>query len=258
MKFYIDGAEIKTVTEGAEITGGFDLPSRTALFSYVYNNESYMKFEYKVKVGSHVVIKNDNDNKIFTGKVTEITYFKDKNLIKIQAQDMFYELVKRKIKGRYKGTFISILKDFMNKYKITSSIITKITTVLQKEINILSLGKLSVYDIVLVAARKIFGKEIKLYLDGESRIHVLIPRFLDPAANFSIGKNIIDVDFSANEKNNFSSLTVNGDENVVSGSVVSIEDENGNKGIFIVQKDRHIYGNIYKTVLTVKERKLIS
>ena len=257
MKFYIDGIEIKTVTEGAEITGGLDLPSRSALFSYVYNNEEYMKFKYKAKVGSHVIIKNDSDKKIFTGKVTEINYFKDKNLIKIQAQDMFYELIKIKIKGRYKGTLASILKDFMNKYKITSSIITKITTVLQKELNILSLGKLSVYDIILIAARKIFGKEVKLYLDGDSGIHVLIPRLLDPAANFSIGKNIIDADFSANEKNNFSSLTVNGDENIVSGSVISIEDENGNKGTFIVQKDRHIYGNIYKTVLNVKERRLI-
>lgn len=253
MKFYIDNTEIKTVIKGAEILGSFHLISREAIFSYIYNANDPLFQIYKVKLGSKVLIKNDNGENIFKGKVENINFSKDKSIVQIQAQDMLYSLVKTKIKGRFKGAFLFILNNLIKDFGIANSI----KNFLSKEINILSLGKLSVYDILSVAAKKMYGDEVKIYLDGDSRIKFLVPKISSLRETLILGRNVLNASFKSKGDKNAAQITAIGNDKVVSGSLVLLYDElKGNSSYFVVQKDKHIFGNIYTMELELLERKI--
>ena len=74
MKFFIDDREIKTINTGAIIEGSLNLVSRCANFSYVFDDKNLEFENYKAKLGSKVLIKNDSNKNIFKGKITSINY----------------------------------------------------------------------------------------------------------------------------------------------------------------------------------------
>lgn len=250
MKFYIDGKEIKTVITNAEISGSLELVSRMALFSYIYDSS----FEnYKAKTGSKILIKNDSNENIFQGNITSITQSKDKKSVLIQAQDFLYPLLNTKVAGRFKGLFLPVLKNIVKEFEI----INTVKEYLSKQVNILSLGKLSQYDIISVISRKIYGEEVKIYLDGNSKMKFLLPDISNSIATFTFGKNIISATFTSEDKKNISSVKVLENKDVVSGSVIKIIDEvNQNSGYFVVTKDKHVYGKIHTMNLELRERKI--
>jgi len=250
MKFYIDDKEIKTVITNAETSGSLELVSRMALFSYIYDSS----FEnYKAKTGSNVLIKDDNNENVFQGNITSITQSKDKKNVLIQAQDFLYPLLNTKITGRFKGLFLPVLKDIVKEFEVINTIKEYLT----KQVNVLSLGQLSKYDIISVISRKIYGEEVKIYLDGNSKMKFLLPDVSGSTATFTFGKNIISASFTSENKKNISSIKTLENKDVVSGSVIKIVDEvNQNSGYFIVTKDKHAYGKINTMELELKERKI--
>ncbi len=114
MKFIIGGNEIKTVNSGATIDGSLNSISRTARFSYIYAPDNGFKI-YKARVGSFVSIKNDDGRTIFTGLVSEIGYNEANYSVDIKANDFLYFISKIKTIGRFKGTYIDIIDQALDK-----------------------------------------------------------------------------------------------------------------------------------------------
>ncbi len=252
MKFFIDNVEIQTVIKGATISGSLNLVSRTAAFSYFYSTYDLLFKKYKAKIGSSVLIKNNSDKKIFIGKITEINYIKEKNIVQIQAQDMLYPLMHIKTKGRFQGEFLSSIKSIIKEFSFAKNI----TAFFSKQINILNLGGLSLYDILQIAIKKIYGDYVKIYIDGSLSVHILMPKSDAPKAELVAGKNIISCFFSTNDEENRAKIIICGNENIVSGMVVKIIDTEKNiSGTFVVESDKHVFKNTYTTELNLIERK---
>lgn len=252
MKFFIDDNEIKTVKQGAVIFGSLNLVSRKALFSYIYNPyDSDFKI-YKAKKDSSVLIKNDDGKNIFKGTVYKIEFETEGSEIKIQAEDLLSLLLKIKPKGRFTGSFMSVINKIIGRF----SFLKAMQLVLNKEVNILNLGALSAYDIMFAAASKMYGSEFKIYMNGDGELKFLVPLLSEAKKEFVIGKNIISSSFSSEEEKNTGRIKAIGDDEIVSGSVIKIiEPLSGNFGHFIVEKDVHTYTNTHIMELDVKEKK---
>lgn len=251
MKFFIDDREIKTINTGAIIEGSLNLVSRCANFSYVFDDKNLEFENYKAKLGSKVLIKNDSNKNIFKGKITSINYQSESKIIQITAHDFLYELVNQKVIGRYKGDFLNIISKAIS----SNNFIKSVKKFLDDEINIVSFGDLSSYDVIKLAATKLFGDEFKIYLDGDSNIEVLIPSVSSSKGDFRIGENIISSNFNSSSSGNLSTIVSLGNDNIVSGSLIRvIEPKNGFFGYFIVEKDKHIYDFVHTMELQIKER----
>ena len=161
-------------------------------------------------------------------------------------------MLETKVKGRYKGTFDAILSKIIGNFNI----ISKIKTIVQDEINIVSFGDLSLYDILLIASEKVFKDDFKLYVDGDSKLNILLPLVGESKLDLVFGQNIISSSFSINNEGSSSNITAIGDSSFVSGSIIRlIEPESGLSGYFIVEKDTHNFSDVYTMTLSIKERK---
>lgn len=252
MKFLIDFVEVKTVIEGAVIQGSTNLVSREATFSYVYNPDDSDFPSHLVMVGSIVLIQNDDNKNIFRGFVKTIRYNAESKLVEITAQDELSALVNQKIKGRFKGNLIAVIKKVLGGFNINLDLILKFVD----ELNIISFGELSIYDVIFRAIQKVYDGEFKIHVDGNSKLKILFPLIANCKGDFIIGKNIISSSFSANKDNNLSVIEAIGDDEVTSGSIIRVLDpDSGLFGYFTVEKDRHTYEKVHKMRLELKERK---
>lgn len=255
MKFYISDVEIKTVNKNATIEGSLSLVARTAHFSYIYNPDDPDFKMYKAKTGSGVLIK-DGDERIFKGNITEVHYNPDKGIVEITAQDLFSILLSKKIFGRFSGAFSYIAQKLLKGYNINFNI--NLDALLYKKTNIVSFGKLSLYDILHAAVLSACGDNFKLYIDGNSRINVLVPLAARSKGEFTTGLNIISASFTSQMDYNTARITAIGNNDVVAGSVIHVnETKSGAKGYFLVQRDRHIYTDTHIMELDLKERKFV-
>lgn len=254
MKFFIDDKEIKTVLDNAVCEGNINLASRCVRFSYIYSIDNPNFPQYKVKNGSIVNLKNDNNENIFQGYVTSISYKTYENVVSIQAYDYLYFLLNKKVKGRFRGTFISILKNFLDKNYSIGEILKN----LKNRINTISFGNLSAYDILQFALYYIFGEGYKIYIDGDSRLKIINSNSVSPSTILTIGNEIISSSFSLKYGENIGFIRAFDNKNVISGCVITIIDKTGNiSGDFIVQSDKHIYRNTNIMELYIKERHTI-
>ena len=253
MKLFIDNVEIKTVADKIVIQGSMGLVSRTCLFSYVYDfsDENYKK--YKVKINSDILIQDDYGENVFRGIVVSIKSDKENKLLNIKAQDMLYPLITSKVTGRFKGEFIKVINNFFSKFEIVKDI----KAILALKVNIISLGTLTVLDIISAVLSKIHGANFKIYLDANSKLKIFLPLIQSPNENLIIGENVFQASFSAEANENTVYIKALGNKNVVSGSTVRlINNDDGQKGDWIVCFDKHTYGNTYTMELELKERKL--
>lgn len=271
MKFIIDDNEIKTVNKNAAIQGAMNLVARCASFSYICIQDGEFK-AYKAKINSNVLIKNDNNENIFKGRVTSIYYNPDDKTVQIQAEDMLSLLTKIKISGRFKENIISFIKNSFKDISIIQKIIDFLNDFLNKKtripnfnnlgkikdkINIVSLGGMTIYDILQIAVSKMHKTDFKIYLTGNSEIKFLIPSAANAKKELIIGKNVLSASFCAKENDeNIASIKAIGDDSIVSGTTVKLIDlNNGAIGYFTVEKDKHVYSDIYTMDLELKERK---
>lgn len=254
MKFLINDVEIKTVLKGAKISGCLGLLSRSAAFSFPCTEEIPETMAYTAKVGYGVVIKNDDNKNIFKGKITKIEYSLDKNIVNVEARDLLEEFLYKKIKGRFKGKPLQIFDILKCKF----SVINNIANFFKKEINIVNLGKMSVYDIIKVILTELFGSNFKLYIDGYGKIKLLLPLIDKSVRTLILGEDIISASFSADKDNNSSKIKATGRDDVVSGSIIKIVDVMaGVENTFVVESDVHIYNDVHIMELVVKERGLL-
>lgn len=247
MKFYIDDKEIKTINKNSLITGGINLVSRSASFSYLYMNDFGLPYaQYK----SSVLIKNDENETIFRGSVVKLNYSADKKTIEVEAKDPLYFLLETKIKGRYKGNLIQIMAEILGGFNISFAL----EGLFLDELNIISLGGLSAYDVIKIAVSKIFGDNFKIYLDSMLNLKILIPSILNSKAELIIGKNVISAEFAQSESDNVSKITALNNDDVISGSIVKVVEQNkGIEGYFLVESDVHNYSSINTMTLNLKE-----
>ena len=252
MKFIINNIEIKTVLKNAVIRGSFAVVSRCAIFSYIYNPNASNFQNYKAKIGYSVLIKDDNGKNIFQGIITNIDYKTDSKFVTIYAKDRLFMLANTKIKGRFKDTFLSIMRSFVSKFSFAN----KIFEFLKEEINIVSLGKFTKYDILKFAVSKIFKDEFKIYLDGDSNLKVAVAAVSENKGEFELGKNILSSVFSSRFNKNTGRIIAFGDNNVVTGSLIKIIDKTGkNSGYFLVKEDVHTFGDSHLMELELEERR---
>lgn len=280
MKFYINTTQIKTVKKGASIEGSLNSVSRIASFSYIYDSKDPNFKDYKARTGFLVLIKNDSNENIFIGLVLSLSYDANSMTMSVTATDLFSVLLNKKIAGRFKGDFITIFNKVMSGYKFTSGILDKIQKFMQKDLfvnfkklldgfslssyylekyadklNVISLGNLSAYDILSIAASKIYGDEFKFYIDGNCRINILLPLYSPPVAELFMGKDIISSSFSVTDGQNRASIMAFGNDKVVAGTTVRIIDPSKNvNGNFVVENDSHIYTNAHTMQLGLRER----
>lgn len=254
MKFFIDDKEIKTVNKGATIKGCLSLVSRCANFSFIYNENDSNFEKYKAKINSDVTIENDEGKNIFKGFVSIINYNQNEKTVEIEALDYFSFLLNSKIAGRFSGGVLSALNKLLSGFNIYSSLIKNI----KKELNVISFGSLSRYDILEILIKNMYEKEeFKLYLDGDNSINVLLPLRDNSKGDFKIGENIISAYFSQEGFENISRITAIGNDDVVSGTIIKIIDPKNNKsGYFTVKSDIHTYADFHIMDLELKERKL--
>lgn len=252
MKFIIDDNEIKTVIKGATVRGCLSLVSRSASFSFIYNEADPDFEKYKAKIGSGVKIKNDDNKNVFSGFITKINYNQDKKLVEIEASDYFSILLNKNVTGRFTGSITAGLNDLLSGFNIFFDMKTSLT----KKLNVISFGNLSYYDILEIFMKNIYEtEEFKLYIKSDSSIGVLLPLKDNSKGDFILGKNVISAQFSQDGFENIAKITAIGNENVVSGTVIKIIDPKNNKiGYFTVKNDIHTYGNIYTMELDLKER----
>ena len=252
MKFIIDDNEIKTVIKGATIKGSLSLVSRSANFSFIYNENDPDFKKYRAKINSTVTIKNDDNKNIFSGFITRINYLADTKIIEIEASDYFSILLNENVTGRFAGKLLTAINKLLSGLNIFSNIKTSI----ENKLNVVSLGNLTRYDILEIFMKNIYAKEeFKLYVDGNSSINILLPFRDNSKGDFIFGENIISAYFSQDNFYNLAKITAIGNENVVSGAVIRIIDKLNNKdGYFTVKNDTHIYGDTYTMELELKER----
>ena len=192
MKLFIDDTEIKTITKGLTIEGGFELVSRACSFSYVYDPSDVLYKKYKARFGSVVLIKNDKGKDIYKGHIVSVNADYSKKLINIKAQDMAYLLLSKKISGRFKGSFLVAIKSLISKYKTLKDA----DKFLKKKINVLSLGSFTPMDIICLALSKIHD-EFKIYSDGSGSLEVLTPSVSNPKGTLSLGRDILYANFTS-------------------------------------------------------------
>lgn len=245
MKFYIDNKEVKTINTGASIKGTFNSPSRTASFSYIYKKGIE---ETKAKYESSVLIENDDNKPLFRGLITKLVYYPSESLIEIEAKDLLSTLLETKIEGRYKGTLIEIISELFGNFDFLNM------PGILNELNIVSLGGLSAFDIIQIAVSQIFGDDIKIYLDGNSKFKILIPSIMKPDAELITGRDIISAVFMKDENSNSAKITAFNNDNVISGSIIKIKDKNI-EGCFLVESDIHTYSYQNTMTLNLKERR---
>lgn len=253
MKFFIDDIEIKTVLSGAFLEGSLNLVSRSASFSYVFSLDNPNFPKYNVKKGSNVKIKDDNNENIFQGFVYSIDYEPNGNVVSIKALDFLYLYLDKKVTGRFRGTFLSIIRGFLEKNYSIHEILKNLKNI----INTVSFGNLSVYDILRFSVSLIYGKNCKIYMDGNLKIKVLNYLLNSPIATINTN-DILYSSYSLSFDGNKGMIKAFDNKNIVAGSVVKILDEKNNiESDFIVQSDRHMYEEINTMTLQLKERKII-
>lgn len=255
MKFYIDDNEIKTVNANATIRGCLSLISRSAKFSFIYNENDSNFIKYKAKINSTVKIKNDNNKSIFSGFITRINYMADKKLVEIEANDYFTILLNEKVTGRFAGKIFNAVNNLLSGLKIYSNL-QNIKTAVENKLNVVSLGNLSRYDILEIFIKNLYAtEEFKLYIDGDSSLNVLLPFRDNSRGDFILGENVISAFFSKDDSLNNAFIVAIGDDNIVSGCVIRLIDKiNNKKGYFTVKSDVHTYGNTHTMELELKER----
>ena len=123
------------------------------------------------------------------------------------------------------------------------------------ELNIISLGGLSAFDIIQIAVSQIFGDDIKIYLDGNSKFKILIPSIMKPDAELITGRDIISAFFMKDENSNSAKITAFNNDDVISGSIIKIKVKNI-EGCFLVESDIHTYSYQNTMTLNLKERRV--
>ncbi|MCD8024521.1 MAG: hypothetical protein LUE64_03205 [Candidatus Gastranaerophilales bacterium] len=253
MKFLIDDVEIKTVIRGAYIEGSLSLVSRSAGLSYIYNPSDSDFALYKAKINSKLVIKNDDGDNIFKGYIQEVSYQTDKHLVNIYARDFLSTLLNTYVTGRFKGTLSSILNNALADFDFTFGL----DSVLQQEVNILSLGEFTYYDIISAAASILYDDDFKIYLDGNSKLQILLPFFNNSKGDFILGQNILSSHFFMQENKNTGRIKAIGQDDVTAGTIIRVIDQDASiYGYFTVVKDKHIYTSVHTMELELKERKV--
>ncbi len=161
----------------------------------------------------------------------------------------------KKIKGRYKGEALQTLFSIL---KCKLPVIENITKILKKKINILNLGKLSMYDIIKLILTEFFGANFKLYIDGYGKINILLPLIDKSVRTLILGEDIISANFTSDKERNTSQIRAIGRDDVVSGSIVKIADvTTGVENTFVVESDVHTYNDVHIMDLSLKERSLL-
>lgn len=252
MKFFLNDNEIKMVLKGATIQGNLGLVSRIASFSYPFCADIPQTLQYKAQIGSTVVIENDSNKKIFKGKVSKITLDEKQKIITLEAHDELLDMLLTFPKGRFKGKMLTVLSNLKCKFKALDTI----EKFLNRDINIVNLGKLNLFEIIKLILKKFFGDEFKLYIDGYGNLSVLLPFINNKKAVFKMGKDIISAEFSSDKKQNTAKITAFGNDEAVSGAVIEIiDDKKGVSGHFLIEKDVHTFSDNHIMDLYLKERK---
>jgi len=253
MKFFIGDTEIKTVVKGALIKGSVNLVSRSAAFSFVSSDEIGGRLQYRAKIGSKVTITNNGKN-IFKGNIVKIEYIKDKSIVNIEAEDILKEYLGKKIIGRIKGHFTTVISTLGCKVNILQSF----KDILKKEINIVNLEKLSVYDILKIIFKEFFKADFKIYVDGDGKINILLPFKDSSIADIVLQKDVIEASYKSEFLQNGARIKAIGNDDVISGRVIRLIDYNrGISSYFVVEKDSHSYGDIHTIELELAERRLV-
>lgn len=117
----IDNVEILTIQEPIVWSGAKDQVSRSFEFSFLYNPNKPELPKYKVKMGSRVDWIENNET-LFIGEVTDISYTTDSDIISISCQDKASRLMRSKFVGRMRGTLNQLANNICGIFGIQNGI----------------------------------------------------------------------------------------------------------------------------------------